>query len=123
MRIRRDVAFVSSVLFTVALLAFIPQSVMWASTWHMETIRITEGFSMGNHYAPMGFASLTIYLVGLIVIWSGYVHRALWAWLAMLVIVWGFAFPVLMFPVLRKLPLNMSPWFWEVVHDAPLSRA
>jgi hypothetical protein len=123
MRIRRDSAFISAVLFTIALLAFFPESLIDASTWRKESIEVVaDWLFLGNYYAPLGFACLTIYLVGLIVIWSGYVQRARWAWFVMCVIVWVFAFPTLMLPVLRRLPVNVSAWFREALKENGPSR-
>jgi hypothetical protein len=123
MRIRHDAVFISGVIFTIALLAFVRESLVDASTWRHQSIPVVEDFLwIGNYYAPLGFASLAHSLVGLIVVWSGYVHRARWAWFVMFVIVWVYAFPVFMLPVLLKLPVNLSVWFWEIVKDIPPSR-
>ncbi len=123
MRIRRDTAFISGVLFTIALLAFFRESLIEASTWRKETIEIVEGFLfIENYRALLGLACLTIFSVGLIVVWSGYVQRARWAWLAMCVIVWIFMFPMFMLPVWRRLPINVSDWFREALTENGPSR-
>ncbi len=123
MKIRRDAVFISAVLFTIALLAFLPENLIWASEWRRQSIIVTDWFSTGNLYTPLAFASLAISLVGLIVIWSGYVQRARWAWFVMFVIVWVYAFPVYIRPVLLKLPINLSAWFWEAVKEGGPARA
>jgi hypothetical protein len=123
MRIRRDAAFASRVIFTAALLVLIPHSLRLASTWGQQYLPVIPDFYWtGNYLAPMGFAFLAIYLVGLIVIWSGYVQRERWAWFTMFVIVWVYAFPVFKLPVLRRLPISLSAWFWDAVKDIGPSR-
>jgi hypothetical protein len=45
-----------------------------------------------THY--LGVACRAIILIGLIVIWTGYVMRARSAWLVMFVVTWVWAFPL-----------------------------
>jgi hypothetical protein len=70
-----------------------------------------------SHY--LGVACLAIILIGLIVIWTGYVKRARSAWLVMFVVVWFWAFPLFVFPFLDgvvhgRLQLSFS----ELLYDA-----
>ena len=98
MKIRRDVLAVSSVLFTMALLMLAPD--MW---WDAATIR-DPGLMGESHplyrvfdcFAPMGFASLAVIVVGLIVTWAGFIRGVPWTWFVMFVILWGWDFPVFM---------------------------
>jgi hypothetical protein len=99
MRIRRDAIFVSSVLFMMALAAWVPGYMRFVLTWHRHTLQFSDTLYIDNFYAPMGFAGLTLALIGVIVTWTGYAQRARWAWFVMFVIVWGFAFPVFLRPV------------------------
>lgn len=76
MRVRSNSVFASSVLHTVALLFFV-----WAGLW--------------KYFSAGGFI-----LIGLIVVWTGYVKRSRSAWLLMCAIVWFWAFPIFVFPFL-----------------------
>jgi hypothetical protein len=63
-----------------------------------------------------GIASLTIISIGLIVTWMGYVRRIRWTWFVLLVIVWGWAYPLLS---IRLLIFNLSVrWIIELFHGA-----
>ena len=95
MRIRRDAVAVSSVLFTVALL--IPLPVMLGNAWTVPrtTFDVSARWAYWNYYAPMGFASLAIIVIGLIVTWTGYIKGVRWTWFVMFLIAWGWVFPVL----------------------------
>lgn len=99
MRIRIDKVFVSSVLFTLSLLILVPHNVAYASMWHLlaskDTARVWAYYLM-----MIGSASLALVMVGLIVLWTGYIKREIRAWLVMFVIVWVFAFPVYILPML-----------------------
>jgi len=101
MRIRRDASFISSVLLTIGLAALVPWYLSFLSTWRRQYLEFSDTVHVINFYLPMGFAGLALVLVGLIVIWTGYVQRVRWAWFVMFVIVWVYAFPVLfMLPML-----------------------
>ena len=89
MRIRSDSVFVSSVLHTVALVFLV-----WAG--------------LGNY-----FSGSAVILIGLIVVWTGYVKRSRSAWFVMFAIVWLWAFPIFVLPFLAgtlrgKLELSLS---------------
>ena len=88
MRIRFDSVFASSVLHTIALLFFV-----WAGLWNY-------------------ISGSAVILVGLIVVWAGYVRRSRSAWLVMFTIVWLWAFPVFVLPLLAgavRGKLELSP--------------
>jgi hypothetical protein len=55
-----------------------------------------------------GLASLTIIIVGLIVIWTGLAAGNRVAWVIMTVIVWVWAFPIMMFPLPHIGPFSLS---------------
>jgi hypothetical protein len=98
LKIRHDPVAVSSILFTLALL--IPTPAMLGNAWTVRQTRFDIAGRMGsnNYYAPIGFASLAIILVGLIVTWAGYIKGVRWTWFVMFLITWGWAFPVLVLP-------------------------
>jgi hypothetical protein len=95
LRIRHDAVAVSSILFTLALL--IPLPAMLGNAWTVSQMyfHIPGGRLVQNYYGPIGFASLAIILVGVIVIWAGYIKGVRWTWFVLFLIAWGWAFPVL----------------------------
>jgi hypothetical protein len=113
LKIRHDALALSSILFTVALLMLVPTGFELASTTHQTRLRdicpVADGSAVGaqiaipNYYAPLGFASLTIIAIGLVVTWTGYIKGSRWTYFAMSVMVWLWAFPVLMLPLLHGL--------------------
>lgn len=91
MRTRVDSVFVSSVLFTTALLCLIPD--FWASviTKHDRTwlAKVDSGDRLAlETRSDLSVVCLAIILIGLIVIWTGYLKRVRWTWAVMFIIVW-----------------------------------
>jgi hypothetical protein len=121
MRVRADSVLVSSVLHTIALL-----SLLRAALWNYSAGRdkallaqMDAGFradARTTHY--LGIACLAIILIGLIVIWTGYVKRARSAWLVMFVVVWFWAFPLFVFPFLQGVVRGLELSFSELLYDA-----
>lgn len=112
MKIRHDAVAVSSLLFTLALL--IPMPSMLGNAWTGRQMRlvIASGLGHPNYFAPIGFASLAIIAVGLIVTWSGYINGVRWTWFVLSLIAWGWAFPVLVLPEFHwrnMLPISQWP--------------
>ena len=99
MKVRHDTVFISSVLFSLSLVALIPHNLRYASTWHQRFFPGSRSL-IENQFAPIGFASLAIVFISLIVVWAGYAKRVRWTWFVMFVVVWCFAFPVYVLPVL-----------------------
>lgn len=95
MRIRRDAVALSSILLTIAFL--IPVPAMLGNVWTVPqtTLDIADRVRTQNYYVPVGFASLAIIVIGLIVTWAGYIKGVRWTWFVMFFIAWGWAFPVL----------------------------
>ena len=110
MKIRYDGLALSSILFTVALLMLVPTAFELANTTHQTRFRdiatgadasaVGDQIAIPNYYAPLGFASLTIIAIGLVVTWTGYIKGSRWTYFVMFVIVWLWAFPVLVLPLL-----------------------
>jgi hypothetical protein len=126
MKSRWDVVFISCVVLTVALIAMVPRNLRFASTWYQPVIQETDRLYIENYLMPIGFASLAFVIVGLIVTWTGYRNKLRWAWFVMFVIVWVFAFPVYMLPVLldfrRAESINLSAWFWNALREPGIPR-
>jgi len=89
MKFRFDVLFLSSVLFTIALLSLVPAQ--WTNAL---SGRYTLNQSPGQEAHALGIAGLAIISIALIVIWTGYIKAHRSAWFIMLIVVWGWAFPL-----------------------------
>ncbi len=111
MKIRRDALAISSILFTLALLWLVPPMLENARATYQSRLRdisstpeagiAQDEVVIPNYDAPIGFASLAVIGIGLIVTWAGYIKGVRWTWFVMFVIVWVWAFPILMLPFLR----------------------
>ena len=65
----------------------------------MALASLDAGFqAVARMTATLGVACLAMILIGLIVIWTGYVKRVRSAWLVMFVLAWAWAFPLFVFP-------------------------
>lgn len=121
MRMRADLALVSSVLFTIALLNLIPAGLWYLSspTDAVKLARLDEGLraqSQAWHY--LGIASLAIILMGLIVTWIGYVRRRRSAWFVMFVVTWAWAFPFFAWPYLKGPRVFTLPeWIFNAIYE------
>jgi len=123
MRIRADSVVVSSVLHTIALL-FLIQAALWNYSFGRYHASSSEmdlaGWNVAAQTAHLlGVACLAVIVIGLIVVWTGYIRRSRAAWLVMFVIVWFWAYPIFLHPflgpVLRgRLSLPVS----EVLYNA-----
>jgi hypothetical protein len=110
MRVRRDAVTISGMLFTVALLMLAPAMINSARVTYQSRFQdiafypepgiAPDQVVIPNYYAPVGITSLAIIAIGLVVTWAGYVKAVRWTWWVMFVIVWAWAFPVLMLPML-----------------------
>jgi hypothetical protein len=66
----------------------------------------------------LGIASLAIILVGLIVIWTGYVRRSRSAWLVMFVITWVWALPLFVLPLFKGTTVLTFPeWLFSAIYE------
>ncbi len=106
MRVRPDSVFVSSILHTIALLFFVRPALWYygAASDRAAVARLDAGFQ-GEAYADhrFGVACVAVILIGLIVVWTGYAKRSRPAWFVMFVIVWFWAFPVFILPLVVPL--------------------
>lgn len=118
MRIRHDSVFISSILFTIALVSLLPWclSAAYAGRHDIYFEQMDPGFqAMARTMGQLGVASVAIISIGLIVTWMGYFTRVRWTWFVMFIIVWGWVFPVLAKPYLGgKLVVTWS----EFLNDA-----
>jgi hypothetical protein len=114
---RRDAVFISSILFTLCFASQIPHNLSYASTWSDRFF--PSRATVENQLSPIGFASLTIAVIGIIVIWTGYVRKIRWTWFVMFVIVWLFAFPIYAIPILLDFHVGAvdSSLIWSAVRE------
>jgi len=127
MKRRVDSVFISSVLFTVSLAALVPENLHYAGTWRQLFLQETSRFSVRNYLMPIGFASLAVDLVSLIVIWEAYIRRQRWAWFVMFIVVWVYDFPVYVLWFLEALirspdRIDWSAGFWGAVKGPGIER-
>jgi hypothetical protein len=121
MRVRADSVSISSVLLTVALLGLIPTALWNALAGRDKTVlaRLDAGYRADiqtAHY--LGVACLAIILIGLIVIWTGYVRRSRSAWLVMFVVTWVWAFPLFVLPLFKgTMVLTFPEWVYGAIYQ------
>lgn len=110
MKTRYNMTVISTLLMSLCLLTFIPGSLRFASTWrdpYFETPCLREQ----NLLMPLGFYSLALMMIGLIILWTGYRKKERWAWFVMLIILFFYVFPLsVLQPLLVVLP---QPWSWS----------
>ena len=71
-----------------------------------------------------GVASLAVILIGLIVVWTGYIKRVRWTWAVMFVVVWVWAFPLLVMPLLgHRRSLSLPEWIYTAIYYPGSARA
>src|ERR1700681_4355555 len=71
---------VSCVLLTICLLALLPRTLDYTSTWKQVALQESDTLWVSNYLAPLGFSSLAIITIALTVIWTGYRERVGWTW-------------------------------------------
>jgi hypothetical protein len=126
MRIRTDSVSISSALFTVALVFLVPT--FWANviTQHDKVwlVKLEAGQqAAARTMSELSVISLGIILIGLIVIWTGYKKRVRWSWLVMSVVVWVWAFRLLVYPLFEGKPdLSISEWLYTAIYQPGLAR-
>ena len=120
-RIRADSVFISSVLFTIALLGLI-RPALWCYFSGSDKVALAKldvGFraeAQMTHY--LGVACLAIILIALIVIWTGYIKRARSAWLVMFVVTWVWAFPLFVLPIFKgTIVLTLPEWLYSAIYQ------
>ncbi len=124
MRIPRDAGFYSSVLFTIAFACLVPSQFINAMAGHPNK-QLELGPAWGavaslNH--QLGIASLAIIFIGLIVTWTGYVNKIRWTWFVLFIIVWGWAFPLMIWPLFGTLSVPVHERFLEALKRPGISR-
>ena len=99
LRIRHDVVFISSVLFTIALVS----QIRWAWWNVLEGYEDMKGLDVWRRpalqsFSEIGKLTLALVFIGLIVTWTGYLNKVRWTWFVMFILVSGLAIPLGIFP-------------------------
>lgn len=69
-------------------------------------------------------ASLVVIAIALIVLWTGYLNRARAAWFVMFVVVWAWAFPLLVMPLLtHRVDFTFSEWLYNAIYYSGYPRS
>lgn len=103
MKSRCSALSISTILLTLCLVTFIPNGLRGASTWKMPFLKMPPSGSIVNFFIPLGFMSLGLVAIGLIVLWTGYKNRERRAWFVMLIILLCFIFPSEVFLLLMRI--------------------
>lgn len=112
MRTRCSTTLVSILVMSVCLVAFIPGSLRFVSTWRDLYFDI-DGVKEQNLFMPLGFYSLGLEMIGLIVLWTAYRRRERWAWFVMLIILVCFVFPINGLQVILTMQTPAFAWsYW-----------
>src|SRR5713226_4656203 len=110
LRVRLDSVSISGVLLTLCLLSLFPRHLELASTWRERHVWESDRFLRYNFESLLGFASLALFIIGLIVIWTSYQKRARPAWFIMLVFVCVYFLPVYLGDTF--LAIRSAGWQW-----------
>ena len=119
MRTRVDSVFISGVLFTIALICLIPT--FWPNVItdrdKIWLAKLDDGYRLAARTtSDLSVVSLAIILIGLIVIWTGYIKRVRWTWAVMFIVVWVWAFPLLVLPLFEsKHSLSIPEWIYTAI--------
>jgi len=120
MRTRVNSIFISSALFTVALVGLIPN--FWVSVITKHDRVWLAKLDSGDRSAfearsDLSIVCLVIVLIGLIVLWTGYVKRTRASWAVMFIVVWLWAFPLLVLPLLGHThSLSIADWLYTAIY-------
>ncbi len=119
MRIRPGSVFVSSVLFTISLVFLIPM--FWANVItgrdKIWLAKLEDGYRLAAHrMSDLSVVCLAVILIGLIVLWTGYIKRARWTWVLMFIMVWVWAFPLLVLPLFQSGHLSIAEWLYTAIY-------
>jgi hypothetical protein len=119
MRIRTDSAFVSSVLFTIALGFLVPmfRANVITDRDKIWLAKLDSGYWLAaQRTSDLSVVCLAVILIGLIVLWTGYIKRVGWTWAVMFIMVWVWAFPLLVLPLFRPGHLSIADWLYTAIY-------
>ena len=113
LRIRLNTNLISTLLISLCLLSNVLGSLRFASTWR-ELYFECPGFKEQNMLMPLGFYSLGLEIIGLIVLWTGFRRKQRWAWFVVLILLLFLVFPGSVLKLLLDMQapsLHWSDWF------------
>ncbi len=125
LRIRHDLVFISSVLFTIALVS----QIRWA-WWNIpQGYGYMRGLDVWRRSARLsssevGELALALIFIGLIVTWTGYLNKVRWTWFVMVILVSGLTIPLRIFPHLMhpKVFLDLPKLLVDTWKGEPVAR-
>lgn len=117
MKLQFNSVSISSVLFTISLLALGQMHLKFAATWRTREVNWGR-LGLPNYQASIAFATLALVLIGLVVLWTGYQKRTRSSWFIMAVFVFVYFMPVNMIDVFLDIRRMGWSWWPAVVHDA-----
>ena len=122
MKIPRSTTLISSLLLSVCLLILLPGAVKFAATWRDLYFYVGD-HRENNLLVQLGLFSLGFQMIGLIVIWTGYIREERWAWFIMLIILLFFVFPpnalTLLVMKMQTPSFEWSDWFRSLHEGLP----
>ena len=113
MKNRWDAILISTTIMSLCLVGMIPGSLRFASTWKDLYIYDLPDRGIQNFLMPVGFYSLGLELIGLIVLWTWFRKKERWAWFIMLIILLFLIFPPFVLTLIvkaYKLRLGIAVW-------------
>jgi hypothetical protein len=116
-----DSILVSSVLFTIALVCLIP--IFWANVLaqrdRITLAKLDAGYRLAAQtMSDLSVICLAIILIALITIWRGHIKRERWTWFVMFIVVWVWAFPLLVLPLLKgRIVFTFSEWLYSAIYQ------
>jgi len=106
MKVHCNSTLISALLLSLCLVTFIPEGLEDASTWKMPVIKLPCNGGIENYLMPLGFITLGIVVIGLIVLWMGYRQRKRQDWIVMFIILLCYVFPTSVLQVLVHLYIH-----------------
>jgi hypothetical protein len=108
MRIHYNATLISAIVLSLFLMAYIPESLKFASTWR-ELYFQMPGLREQNLLMPLGLHVFGFATIGLIVLWTGYIKNERWAWFVLLIILLFLIFPQFWLSALIEKMLTPGP--------------
>ena len=118
MQVRCNANLISTLLMSLCLITFVPGSVLFAATWRQDYFDL-PALKEQNLLMPLGFYSLGLVMIGLIVLWTGYRKKERWAWFVMLIITFFYVFPSNTLTLLLEIPTPGFKWeyLWNGIRN------
>jgi hypothetical protein len=109
MTVPNRVTLISAVLLSICLIALVPGSLQFALTWTTPYLPVGN-VRVENFMMLEGCYSLSLEIIGLVVLWTGYRAMERWAWVILFTILTLFVFPATVLPTLLKIHEGIYQW-------------